>query len=400
VTWLDRYRSVLRDGGVAPAFVASLVGRLSLGMTSLAILLLVRQSSGSYASAGLVSAAYALAFAVGAPSRARSADRRGPVPVMLRCSVIQPLALVCLAILAEREWPVGVLIIPAVVAGLFVPPLGPVMRALWAARLPVLSLPTAYALESVLVEVCFVAGPALVAGLTVTAGPAAALIASAVVSMVGGLGMAISRGVQSVRPHEAVERGRAGPLASPAVRTLLLTMVWVGAGFGAVEVAMPAFAEETGSRPATAGILLAVWSAGSMLGGLVYGGMTNPRPHTTQMRVLVTALAIGSALPLLAPGPVSMGVGLVLYGTTIAPFMACNSILLGAAAPRGTTTEAFAWSSSMIFAGIGIGTSVAGAVIDHSGATAGLVVTAVAGALTLLVSVSRRRTLVPAVQES
>jgi predicted MFS family arabinose efflux permease len=79
--------------------------------------------------------------------------------------------------------------------------------------------------------------------------------------------------------------------------------------------------------------------------------------------------------------------------------MACNSVLLGAAAPRGTTTEAFAWSGSMIFAGAALGTSIGGVVIDHFGATAGLVVTALSGGLTLAVSLTRRRSLVT-VQEN
>src|SRR5688500_7779947 len=78
---LARYREVLGLGGAAQALVFSLVGRLSLGMTGLAILLLVREVTGSYASAGAVSAAYAISFAVASPSRARSADRRGPVRV-------------------------------------------------------------------------------------------------------------------------------------------------------------------------------------------------------------------------------------------------------------------------------------------------------------------------------
>jgi predicted MFS family arabinose efflux permease len=88
-----------------------------------------------------------------------------------------------------------------------------------------------------------------------------------------------------------------------------------------------------------------------------------------------------------------MGIALLLYGTTIAPFMACNAVLLGAAAPRGTTTEAFAWNGSMIFGGIAIGTSTAGALIDWGGATAGLAVTAVAGALTLAASLAGRHRL-------
>ncbi|MDT7550470.1 MAG: hypothetical protein QOE84_2864, partial [Actinomycetota bacterium] len=192
-------------------------------------------------------------------------------------------------------------------------------------------------------------------------------------------------------PEADVTHGRAGPLTSPAVRALLLTVVWIGTSFGAVEVAMPAFAEQSGSRPSAAGLLLAVWAFGSILGGLVYGAVHSSLRHAQQMGYLVVALAIGSLLPMLAPGPVTMGIALLLYGTTIAPFMACNAVLLGAAAPRGTTTEAFAWNSSMIFAGAAIGTAVAGALADAAGPTAALAVTGVAGALTLVVSLRSRR---------
>jgi MFS family permease len=394
VTWLDRYAPVLREGGVAPAFVASLVGRLSLGMTGLAVLLLVRETNGSYAAAGVVSAVYALAFALGAPARARSADRRGPVGVLLQCAILQPLALLALAVLAEVGAPVLVLAIPAAVGGLYLPPHGAVMRALWARSLPPAGLQSAYSLESVCVELCFVLGPALVAGLSALIGPAAALVASGVASMAGAVGMAMTRGVRAVRPEEDVAHGRAGPLTSPAVRALLLTVVWIGTSFGAVEVAMPAFAEENGSRPAAAGLLLAVWAFGSILGGVLYGALHSTRPPAQQMGVLVLALAIGSILPMVAPSALTMALALLLYGTTIAPFMACNALLLGAAAPRGTTTEAFAWNSSMIFAGAAIGTALAGMLADTAGATAALAVTAGAGALTLAVSVTGRRHLV------
>ena len=396
MTWLTRYRDVLREGGVAPAFALSLLGRLSLGMTSLAILLLVRQSSGSYAGAGLVSAGYALAFAAGAPARARSADRRGPAGVLLRCSLFEPVALTALALLAHRGAPPVLLLVPAILGGLFVPPLGAVMRALWASRLPPTSVPVAYSLESVLVELCFVLGPSLVAFLSAAVGPAVALITSGAVTLVGGVGMAVSAGARAVRPEVDRPVGRAGPLTSRAVRALLLTVLWIGASFGGIEVAMPAFAEETGSRPATAGVLLAVWSLGSMIGGFVYGGVAPGRSSSGHMRYLVTALALGSALPLIAPGPVTMGIALLLYGATIAPFMACNAVLLGASAPLGTTTEAFAWNGSMIFGGAALGTAAAGALIDAGGSNAGLAVTAVAGVLTLAVAFSNRRSLVDA----
>ena len=110
----------------------------------------------------------------------------------------------------------------------------------------------------------------------------------------------------------------------------------------------------------------------------------------------MTALALGSALPLITPGPVTMGIALLLYGSTIAPFMACNAVLLGASAPLGTTTEAFAWNGSMIFGGAALGTAAAGALIDVGGSIAGLAVTAVAGVLTLAVAFTNRGSLVDA----
>ena len=380
---LARYGSVLRVPGARGAFTASLLGRLSLGMTGLATLLLVRQSTGSYAAGGAVAGVYALAFAAGAPGRARSADRRGPVRVLLRCSLGHPLALVVLVVLAARHAPVAALAAPAVVAGLTVPPLGAVMRALWATWLGERDLTTAYSLEAVAVELCFVVGPALTAFLVAGPGPAAAVLTGAAFVLVGGPALALSAGARAMRPHPHRVGSLVGPLVSPAVRALLLTVFWIGTAFGAIEAAMPAFVHDHGRTTAAAGVLLAVWSVGSMAGGLVFGGLVLRWSHVEQLPWLVAALSIGTVLPLLADGPVWMGAALFLYGSTIAPFSTVNSVLLGAAAPQGTTTEAFAWNGSMVFGGAALGTATAGYLVEHVSTTAALGVVPVAGALTL-----------------
>ncbi len=379
---------MLRGHGTAVPLIASVVGRLSLGMTGLALLLLVKDTTGSYASAGLVSACYALAFGVFGPSRARSADRRGPVRVLLLTAVLHPLSLIALVLIATSGLPTWVLVLPAVTGGATVPPLGPVMRAIWGALLEGPLRATAYSLESVVIELCFVLGPLLTALLAATIDPAAAVLAAAGLAVGGALWMAATPVVRAVVPVEAASRGRTGPLASPAVRALLLTVVGIGVGFGAIEVALPAYVEAQGARPASAGILLAVWSLGSIVGGLVYGGLHLVTPHRRQLPVLVAALAVGAVLPLLAGGPVLMGLALFAYGLAIAPFTACNAVLLGEAAPPGTVTEAFAWSSSMIFGGAALGSGVAGILVERSGPAAGLAVTAVAGGLSLVAAIS------------
>jgi MFS family permease len=388
VTVFARYGEVLRGRGTAVPLVASIVGRLSLGMTTLALLLLVRDTSGSYASAGMVCASYAFAFGLLGPSRARAADRSGPVRALLATAVVHPVALAVLVALAVADAPTWALLPPAVLGGASVPPHGPVMRALWGSLLDGPLRATAYSLESVVVELCFVIGPLLTALLAALVHPGAAVLAAAALALAGALWMVTAPAVRDVVPHETPHASRVGPLVSPAVRALLLTVVGIGIGFGAIEVAMPAYAESEGARPAAAGLLLAVWAAGSICGGLVYGGLHLSTPHRRQLPFLVAALAVGSALPLVATGPVAMSVALFAYGLTIAPFGACNSVLLGEAAPPGTTTEAFAWSSSMIFGGAALGSAVAGVLVDRSGPVAALLVTAAAGVLALLAALA------------
>ncbi len=381
-----RYGEVLRPPGAASALAASVLGRLSLGMTGLALLLLVREVTGSYASAGVVSACYAISFAVGAPSRARAADRTGPSRVLRLCGLLHPVAFGALVALAELQAPTVALAAAALAVGLSVPPLGAVMRALWGQLLDGRQLGTAYSLESVVVELCFVLGPLLVAVLAGFVNPASAVLVSGLAASAGAFFLASNTALRGVVPHEARVPDRAGPLVSPVVRACLSNVLWVGVGFGTIEVAVLAFVDEQGSQRATAGIVLAVWSVGSILGGLVYGGLHLSAPAVRQLPVLVAAVSVGALLPVLAPGVVALTVLLVVSGTTIAPFSACNSVILSQAAPPGTVTEAFAWSGSMIFGGAALGTAVAGVLVDVYGARAAFVATAVTGVLTFLSS--------------
>jgi MFS family permease len=379
---LSSYADVLSPPHTSRALVASVVGRLSLGMTGLALLILVKSASGSYAAAGLVSACYAVSFAAGAPARARSADRRGPSRVLRRCGIAHPLAFGLLVLLAQVDAPTAALSAAALLIGVTVPPLGAVMRALWGQVLQPRQLSSAYSLESVVIEVCFVLGPVLVAVLTVVH-PAAGVLASGLVATAGALALAANPRVRAVVPHPDRPTDLAGPLVSPVVRACLLNVLWIGAGFGAIEVGVLAFVEEQGSPGSTAGLVLGVWSLGSMVGGLVYGSLHLRTAASRQLPVLVAAVGLAAALPVLAPGVVLLGLLLAISGSTIAPFSACNSLILGDAAPPGTVTEAFAWNGSMIFGGAAVGTALAGVLVDAHGARAAFVATAVAGALTL-----------------
>src|SRR5690349_9583965 len=98
------YARALGAAGAKTLLVSSVVARLPLGM-SLAILLLVRETTGSFAAAGAVVGAYGLATAAGAPIQGRLVDRFGPPRVLLIAAVGQAVALAVIVLAARGGAP-------------------------------------------------------------------------------------------------------------------------------------------------------------------------------------------------------------------------------------------------------------------------------------------------------
>ena len=86
---LSRYAALLRLPEARAPLIASALGALPIGMFGLAILLLARDTTGSFASAGRVVAAFGLANALGAVAQGRLMDRLGQTRV-LRVAAVDP----------------------------------------------------------------------------------------------------------------------------------------------------------------------------------------------------------------------------------------------------------------------------------------------------------------------
>jgi predicted MFS family arabinose efflux permease len=210
--------------------------------------------------------------------------------------------------------------------------------------------------------------------------------------MAGTLGFATTRLAREWR-SEHDERPRAGALASPGMRTLMLAIVPTGISFGALEVAMPAFAVAHGHRAALAGIFLSSMAIGSVIGGLWYGSRHWSGPVGARFIGLQALFTLG-LLPLLLANSIGlMAVLMGVAGLALAPSAAAGYLVVDRIAPRGTATEATTWVMTANVAGGALGAAVGGLIVQDVSVRAALLLACAGPLVGLFVTLVRRRSL-------
>jgi MFS family permease len=391
-----KYRAVLSAPGAFGMMSSALVARLPQGMSSLAILLLVRDATRSYAAAGVAVGAFALATATCAPFVGRLVDRFGRSRVLPPIALAQACVYAALALTGGSGAGAAPLILLSALAGALLPPIAPIVRVLLrevfedgAAR------ETAYSLDAVIQELIWIVGPLLIALLIAFTSPSTAVGLLGVVCVSGTAVFLRSPVVRDAGSQELEER-RGSALANPELRTLLVPVALTGAALGAIEVGLPSLALHAGSRPAS-GMLLALWAFGSMTGGLCYGSRAWRSPLRSRYRRLLL-LAVICTAPLIAARSIAAGVVCsVLAGLTTAPVFSCQYALVGGVVTAGSETEAFTWVSAALVGGLAAGTALGGAVIGPVGESAPFVLSCAASMLAAAMAVGYRSRAQPAI---
>lgn len=370
---------------MSSALAVNLFGRLPNGMAILALTLHFRAEGVPFTEIGVLVALYGVGMALGSPALGRVIDHYGQPVVLSLSGIVSGLALTWLAVLPDSGF--WTLVAVTVVAGALTPPLEAGLRSIW----PFLvknprTRETALSLDAALQEVVFIGGPALVAFASWLYSPASAVMATAVVTVVGSVAFSALPAVREWEP-EPREPHWFGPLIEPSLRRLLVSLLFVGGSVGALTIGAVAYAEEDIGVDIS-GILLSVNAAGALVGGLVYGVLRLSSSPVARFRVLIALLMLGY-LPLLStPWLVLMLVFMVIAGVFLAPVLACAFLLVGRLAPKGTSTEAFAWVVSVFLTGSAAGTTVAGAIADQGGAAQVFAVSCVFAGLASLVALS------------
>ena len=377
------YRALFAAPGAAAFCAAGFVARLPIAMVGIGIVTMFSQLRGDYGLGGALSAVFALSYAALTPLVSRAVDRHGQYRVLPAASAISAAATVAMLAAVRLEAPTVFLFLCAIPAGLM-PTIGAMVRARWTELYRGTDrLRTAFALEAVIDEVCFIVGPVLSVGLSVALFPESGPLLGAVLLLVGTLTLAAQRRteppVKSERP-DAVrsERPHRGSLLSPVLVALAAVMVAMGTIFGVIDVVGVAFTADR-DAPGAATFVLALFATGSAVSGLFFGARHVAAPLTRQLLIATAAVAV-LLWPLLLAGTVPALAALyLLAGVTISPTMIVTMSLVERVVPAERLTEGITWTVTGLGVGVAAGSALVGQVIDRSGTSAGIGVAIAAG---------------------
>jgi MFS family permease len=365
-----------------------------------------------YAAAGWVAAAFTVGAAVGAPWRGHAVDRTGLRRALLP-SLVGETAVFAVAGFVPYAW----LLVLAVVGGLLAIPIFSVVRQSLSVLVPEQRRRTAYAVDSIGVELSFMAGPALGVWVATAWSTRAALVAVACSVLLAGVGLfAFDPPVRSARPDDdtpaarlpetsphaaaGVEQARpprrgGSPLRpgagwlTPALVVVLAATAGATLVLYGTDVGVISLLRELDAVTRT-GLVFAFWGVGSIVGALVLGQLRRA-PHPLW---LLLGLAVCTAPVGLAHSVWQLCAAIFVAGALCAPVISSTAEAVARLVPEERRGVAMGWHGSALTLGGAVGGPLAGASIDASGPWAGFVTTAAAGAviagLGLLVLAVRR----------
>ncbi|MET0854270.1 MAG: MFS transporter [Microterricola sp.] len=365
---MSTYSDLLKTPGVARIISAQLVARFPFGMLSLAFLLHIEQSTGSYGAAGLVLAATSVGQAIAGPLTSRLMGRWGMRPVISITLVICALMVSTIALVPMS---VVMYMIVGALAGLSMPPIQPAVRTIYPKMVNSRQLTPLFSLDATAQEIIWVVGPVVTTFVAIQISTVWGIMLAVIFMVGGGIWFISSPELGRVRIPRS-KRKLGAVLRRPPV--LLAT----GVGFllvGACAAVEAAVVATFGHDGAEAGIVLAIFSIGSIAGGLGLGHVPIG-PWSTARRMLVVFVGMGLAAIVMAMVTENdvfwwLSGALFISGLGIAPALAVLFAIVSASVKFSDTAEAYGWVGTGQLIGAALGSAAAGFLIDSNGAVGG-----------------------------
>jgi len=378
---MSSYTSLLKTRGVARIIAAQLTARFPFGMLSLAFLLHIEHTSGSYGIAGLVLAALSIGQAIAGPLTSRLMGVLGMRRVILGTMIICSLAISTIAL-----FPLGIAADMAVafVAGLTMPPIQPAVRTIYPKMVNSKQLTPLFSLDASAQEIIWVLGPVITTFVSIQIGTVWGIMLAVVFLVGGGIWFLTSPELGRVRIPRS-KRKLGVVLKKPPVLLATIVGFLLVAACAAIEAGVVSTFGEGGSE---AGIVLAVFAVGSLVGGLSLGHKPiGPWALARRMAIVFFGTAIAAAWL----NVWWLAVTLFVAGIGIAPALAVMFAIVSSSVRFSDTAEAYGWVGTGQLIGAAVGSALAGFLIDGIGSVGAFVVAAALAFVGFLVPLLGKR---------
>ena len=334
---MNRYKELLRLPHVKPLVLSAFPSRMAYGMVALSIFFKTIHETNSIPVAGLAIGLNSLSGSFTSGVRGSIIDKYGqkwPIRIFVPAYV----SMLLLLNLAHSSKSILVL---AFILGFTAPPINLSVRPIWKSIVPADVLRTAYALDTSVINASMVIGPIIATTLALSSHPSSALIACAASMLTGGIALSFNKAVHEWIP-EKKESGSAPLWRHPAMLLLMFEGCFIGFGWGAFNVGVPAFATLQHVPHRTAWILSTMGVA-NIIGGLL-GGLVSRRSSPLKAMLFTYALWFVVSIPLAFTHPdwtmALVGAFIGLCGGALQVFY---WEVMEAVRPRGSATAAMGW---------------------------------------------------------
>lgn len=334
--------------------------------------LLVGERTADLATGARLAAAATIVAGIAGPAGGRWLDRSDLRRGLQIACLSAAACLVILTIICVMGWPTGIMLPVVILYGLTIAPIAGATRAVLVISVPRREMDQAGAVEPVINEAAFIAGPATAGLAAIVGGPAAVL---GVMAFLAATACIVIRKLPSRQPGESL-----APRVSWSWRdvALIYGAVFVAAAsLGLLTAALPGRFTEIGSSAGLGGALLSLTAVGSLVGGLA---TPTPPKRANEARLrgaLLLAVLAAVLLPLAGLTSVLLiGLLLPLVGTPIAPLYALGTAALQQRVPISRQVEAFSRYASAIMLGTGAGQALVGVAVGLVGYSALLLASA------------------------
>lgn len=358
-------------------------------MVGLALFFKVERLTDSVAYAGIALGLNTFANSVTAGLRGSALDRWGqkwPIRILVP---LYASGLLVLEFTTSKTW-----IFPlSLLMGLVSPPINLSVRPLWKVAVPESSLRTAYALDTSVINSTRVFGPLLASTLALSPYPSSALILCALFIAVGGLSLGFTK-ISSTWVPEKKSDTHKSVWRIPAMQLLMVEAMFVGFGWGAFDVGIPAFATLE-KIPGWSGPIFACLALTSVIGGLTSGLISRKTSalkgllRTYGMWMLAT-IPLALTYPGWSMATIALFIG--FFGGAVQVFY---WEVLEAVRPKGTAVSALGWIWTVDGSFMALGAALGGVIASEFSPRITLLATTISLSLGLLVLFFGRKILEP-----